>query len=31
MKNLYDQDSLTIMAFAEEAYVRGSSRLEELS
>ena len=30
MNNLYDHDSLEIMSFAEEAYVRGSSRLEEI-
>ena len=30
MNNLYDQDSLEVMAFAEEAYVRGSNRLEEI-
>ncbi len=30
MKNLYDKDSLEIMSFAEEAYVRGSNRLEEI-
>jgi len=30
MTNLYDQDSLKVMAFAEEAYVRGSNRLEEV-
>lgn len=30
MNNLYDQDSLDVMAFAEEAYVRGSNRLEEI-
>ena len=30
MKNLYDKDSLDIMSFAEEAYVRGSNRLEEI-
>jgi uncharacterized metal-binding protein len=30
MSNLYDQDSLEVMAFAEEAYVRGSNRLEEI-
>ena len=30
MNNLYDQHSLEVMAFAEEAYVRGSNRLEEL-
>jgi uncharacterized metal-binding protein len=30
MNNLYDRDSLEIMSFAEEAYVRGSSRLEEI-
>lgn len=30
MNNLYDQDSLEVMSFAEEAYVRGSNRLEEI-
>lgn len=30
MNNLYNQDSLEVMAFAEEAYVRGSNRLEEI-
>lgn len=30
MNNLYDRESLEIMSFAEEAYVRGSSRLEEI-
>jgi len=30
MHQLYDQHSLEIMAFAEEAYVRGSNRLEEI-
>ena len=30
MNKLYDQHSLEIMAFAEEAYVRGSNRLEEI-
>ncbi|MEI7828619.1 MAG: DUF1847 domain-containing protein [Prolixibacteraceae bacterium] len=30
MSNSYDKDSLEVMAFAEEAYVRGSNRLEEI-
>lgn len=30
MSNLYDKHSLEVMAFAEEAYVRGSNRLEEI-
>ena len=30
MYNLYDRESLEIMSFAEDAYVRGSSRLEEI-
>jgi uncharacterized metal-binding protein len=30
MKNLYDKNSLEVMAFAEDAYVRGSNRLEEI-
>lgn len=30
MNNLYDQESLEVMSFAEEAYVRGSTRLEEI-
>ncbi len=30
MKNLYDKESLEIMGFAEEAYVSGSNRLEEI-
>ena len=30
VKTLYDQDSLTVMRSAEEAYVRGSNRLEEI-
>jgi uncharacterized metal-binding protein len=30
MKNLYDQEYLEVMANAEEAYVRGSNRLEEI-
>jgi uncharacterized metal-binding protein len=30
MSDLYDPDSLKMMEFAEEAYVRGSDRLEEI-
>ena len=30
VNNLYDKDSLTVMETAEDAYVRGSSRLEEI-
>ena len=30
INNLYDKDSLTMMETAEDAYVRGSSRLEEI-
>ena len=30
IKNLYDQESLEVMANAEEAYVKGSNRLEEI-
>jgi uncharacterized metal-binding protein len=30
MNNLYDRESLEVMSFAEEAYVRGSNRLEEI-
>jgi len=30
VKTLYDQDSLNVMRSAEEAYVRGSNRLEEI-
>ena len=30
MNNLYDKDALAVMAYTEEAYVRGSNRLEEI-
>lgn len=30
VKTLYDQDSMSVMRSAEEAYVRGSNRLEEI-
>lgn len=30
MDKLYDEDSLTVMTIAEDAYVRGSNRLEEI-
>jgi uncharacterized metal-binding protein len=30
MNKLYDKESLEVMSFAEDAYVRGSNRLEEI-